>query len=160
MINYSLAYKANPLDEEADKKYYAVAQYAKVMSLEEFSRHISEHGSTYKRADVYAILTLAVDCMHELILEGNKIQLGDLGSFTAKISSKGKLKAADFVAEDHIKKVPVKWTPGKMFKDLKEDANFKQVPSREIQAATLKAINGEKSPAKPKEVTKVSITKE
>ena len=145
MINYSLALRANPLDEEADKKWYASPQYDNVIGLEDFAKHIASHGCVYSRADIAAVLTLAVDCVKELILEGKKVQLGELGSFWVRFKSKGKLNAADFLPEVHIQKVKPSFTPGKLFSTLKEEANFNQVPSRKIQAATLKALNGEKT---------------
>ena len=63
------------------KKAYASAQYAEVMDINRFAEHIASHGCVYKRADIVAILTMAVDCMREQLLAGQKIQLGDLGGF-------------------------------------------------------------------------------
>ena len=145
MINYSLTLRANPLDEEADKKWYASPQYDEVIDLPEFAKHISSHGCVYGRADIQAVLTLAVDCVKELILQGRKVKLGELGSFWVSFKSKGKLNAADFLPDVHIQKVKPTFTPGKLLSTLKDDASFNQVPSRKIQAATIKALNGEKT---------------
>ena len=68
---------------------FAIAQYTDVMNIEKFSRHIATHGSVYSRADIAAILYLAVDCMREQLLEGKKIRLGDLGDFAINLTSKG-----------------------------------------------------------------------
>ncbi|MDO4497732.1 MAG: DNA-binding protein, partial [Bacteroidales bacterium] len=57
---------------------FAIAQYGDVMTIEKFARHISSHGCVYSRADISAILYLAVDCMREMLLEGKKVRLGDL----------------------------------------------------------------------------------
>ena len=65
MVNYSITMRKNPHDPDAPKKAYANAQYSEVMSLEKFAEHISTHGSVYSRADIAAILTMAVDCMRE-----------------------------------------------------------------------------------------------
>ena len=146
MINYSLTLRPNPMDEEADKKWYASPQYEEVIDLPTFAKHIQNHGCVYSRADIQAVLTMAVDCIHELILEGRKVQLGDLGSFWVKFKSKGKLNAADFLPESHIKAVNPRFEAGKLLRNLKEEASFHQVPSRKIQAATIKALNGEKTP--------------
>ena len=40
------------------------------MGIERFARHIADHGTTYSRADIMAILYMAVDCMREQLLEG------------------------------------------------------------------------------------------
>ena len=79
---------------------FAVAQYAEVMTIEKFARHISTHGCVYSRADIAAILYMAVDCMREQLLEGKKIRLGDLGDFSVNLSSKGAESADKFTAQN------------------------------------------------------------
>lgn len=121
------------------QKAYAIAQYTDVMNIEKFARHISSHGSVYSRADISAILYLAVDCMREQLLEGKKIRLGDLGDFSINLSSKGADSADKFSAQN-ITGVNVVWEPGIEFKSLLADAEFNLVASRNAQAALLKAI--------------------
>ena len=124
-------------------KNFAVAQYAEVMTIEEFARHIATHGCVYSRADISAILYLAVDCMREQLLEGRKIRLGDLGDFSVTLSSKGAETTKRF-NEDYITAVNVVWDCGEEFKNLLANAKFNFVPSRAAQAALIKAIkNGE-----------------
>ena len=53
---------------------FAVAQYAEVMTIEKFARHIATHGCVYSRADISAILYLAVDCMREMLLDGQPVE--------------------------------------------------------------------------------------
>ena len=118
---------------------FAIAQYTDVMNIEKFARHIATHGSVYSRADIAAILYLAVDCMREQLLEGKKIHLGDLGDFAINLTSKG-AETADKFSAQNITGVNVVWTPGMEFKDLLADAEFNLVASRNAQAALLKAI--------------------
>ena len=118
---------------------YAIAQYADVMTIEKFARHISTHGCVYSRADISAILYMAVDCMRELLLEGKKIRLGDLGDFSVSLSSKG-AETADKFSAQNITGVNVVWDCGQEFKNLIADAEFNLVASRSAQAAVLKAI--------------------
>ena len=121
------------------QKAYAIAQYSEVMNIEKFARHISTHGCVYSRADISAILYLAVDCMREQLLEGKKIRLGDLGDFSLILTSKGADSADKFSAQN-ITGVNVVWEPGMEFKSLLADAEFNLVASRNAQAALLKAI--------------------
>ena len=118
---------------------FAVAQYADVMTIEKFARHIATHGCVYSRADISAILYMAVDCMREMLLDGRKIRLGDLGDFSVSLSSKGAETAKDFSAQN-ITAVNVVWDCGPEFKNLLADAEFNLVASRSAQAALLKAI--------------------
>ena len=87
---------------------------------------------------------MAVDCMREMLLEGKKIRLGDLGDFSLLLSSKGAETADKFTAQN-ITQVKVQWEPGKEFKNLLDDAEFNLVASRSAQAAVLKAIKEGKS---------------
>ena len=118
---------------------FAISQYTDVMTIEKFAKHITSHGSVYSRADISAILYMAVDCMREMLLEGKKIRLGDLGDFSLLLSSKGAETADKFTAQN-ITNVKVQWEPGQQFKNLLDDAEFNLVASRSAQAAVIKAI--------------------
>ena len=118
---------------------FAVAQYSDVMTIEKFARHIATHGCVYSRADISAILYLAVDCMREMLLDGRKIRLGDLGDFSVSLSSKG-AETADKFSAANITAVNVVWDCGQEFKNLLAEAEFNLVATRAAQAALLKAI--------------------
>ena len=118
---------------------FAISQYTDVMTIEKFAKHITSHGSVYSRADISAILYMAVDCMREMLLEGKKIRLGDLGDFSLLLSSKG-AETADKFTVQNITNVKVQWDPGQQFKNLLDDAEFNLVASRSAQAAVIKAI--------------------
>ena len=118
---------------------FAISQYTDIMTIEKFAKHITSHGSVYSRADISAILYMAVDCMREMLLEGKKIRLGDLGDFSVLLSSKGAEDPDKFTAQN-ITDVKVQWEPGQQFKTLRDEAEFNLVASRSAQAAVLKAI--------------------
>ena len=114
MINYSTCMRGNPTDKDAAKKAYANAQYSQVMTLDKFCYHIASHGCVYSRADIQAILILAVDCLREQLLNGQQIQMGDLGVFSNSIRSLGAPSMAEFTVEN-ITEVNVLWAPGRPF---------------------------------------------
>ena len=105
---------------------FAISQYTDIMTIEKFAKHS-------------AILYMAVDCMREMLLEGKKIRLGDLGDFSVLLSSKGAEDPDKFTAQN-ITDVKVQWEPGQQFKTLRDEAEFNLVASRSAQAAVLKAI--------------------
>lgn len=140
MINYSTIQRANLQKKDAPKQTYAVAQYTEVMDLQKFAKHIASHGSTYSRADIAAVLTLAVDCIREQLLEGKKIKLGDLGDFYVSLNTTGVADAESFNPAVHVKRVNVNWTPGPEFEDLKSEAEFNLVTTRDAAAAVKKAL--------------------
>ena len=123
---------------------FAISQYTDVMTIEKFAKHISSHGCVYGRADISAILYMAVDCMREQLLEGKKIRLGDLGDFAVSLSSKGAADASTFTSQN-ITDVKVVWEPGAQFKNLLADAEFNLVASRAAQAKVLKALKAGES---------------
>ena len=127
------------LVETVVTNYFATAQYTEVMTIEKFARHIADHGTTFSRADIMAILYMAGDCMREQLLEGKKIRLGELGDFSVALSSKGAETAEKFSSQN-IQRVTVCWEPGSEFRNLLADAEFNLVATRSAQAAVLKAI--------------------
>ena len=149
-INQAKQEGKNPDQKDLDlvktekQNAFAISQYTDVMTIEKFAKHITSHGSVYSRADISAILYMAVDCMREMLLEGKKIRLGDLGDFSLLLGSKGAETADKFTAQN-ITQVKVQWEPGKEFKNLLDDAEFNLVASRSAQAAVLKAIKDGKS---------------
>ena len=144
-INQAKQEGKNPEKKDLDlvktekQNAFAISQYTDVMTIEKFAKHITSHGSVYSRADISAILYMAVDCMREMLLEGKKIRLGDLGDFSVLLGSQGAESADKFTAQN-INQVKVQWEPGKEFKNLLDDAEFNLVASRSAQAAVLKAI--------------------
>ena len=133
------AKKDTDLVKTEKQNAFAISQYTDVMTIEKFAKHITSHGSVYSRADISAILYMAVDCMREMLLEGKKIRLGDLGDFSLLLASKGAETADKFTAQN-ITNVKVQWDPGQQFKNLLDDAEFNLVASRSAQAAVIKAI--------------------
>ena len=144
-INQAKQEGKNPEKKDLDlvktekQNAFAISQYTDVMTIEKFAKHITSHGSVYSRADISAILYMAVDCMREMLLEGKKIRLGDLGDFSLLLGSKGAETADKFTAQN-ITNVKVQWEPGQQFKNLLDDAEFNLVASRSAQAAVIKAI--------------------
>lgn len=140
MINYSVRrYEATELGGTESEYYKAVAQYTDTMDLNAFAKHIADHGSVYSRADVAAVITLAVDCLRELVLEGYRVTLGDLGTFFARLSSVNTVTEKSAFTSGDITKCVIAWTRDTNFTNLIEDAEFNQVLSRAEQAAALAA---------------------
>ena len=144
MINLSLAMRPNPRDPEAPKKCYGTAQRTVTVKVEDFAKHIAQHGSVYSRDIIMGVLVKAVDCMRELLLDGKRISLGALGDFYISLRGSGADKKSDYDPNIHIEAVNVNWAPGEDFTDLKKDAVFNIVASRREASLVIKAIkNGE-----------------
>ena len=138
MINYSTVKRKNLLKPEEAAKTYATAQYDRVMELEEFAEHISEHNSKYSEADIMAVIIMMVKCLRECILDGKKVRLGKLGDFWVTLTSNGVEDGKLFTAAN-ITSCNILFTPGKDFVDLLTSAEFRVVATRALQAAAVKA---------------------
>ena len=146
MINYSIAIKSStPGTKKADiteTKAYGMAQVSEVLDINDFAKHIASHGSVYKKGDVIGLLTNAVSCLRELMLEGKRVKLGDLGDFQPQLRTEGARTTEEFTALN-IKEVVVGWTPGKPFENLRSEATFQLVPTRAAQADAIEVIKNE-----------------
>ena len=145
MINYSIVMRGNPAKQEEPKKAYGVAQYAEKITLEDFAEHISDHNSVYDAEDVQAILGKAVKCLREMLLAGKKIELGKLGEFAVSLQGKGTDSAKEYNPDTCVERVNVIWTPGERFEDLKKNAVFNFVASREDQAEAKRKAKAQTS---------------
>ena len=80
-LKYRKVKRIPPLGENAGKeKWYATVVTDRELSFEDFVNHISDHGSPYSRGCINGVLTDALDCLQELILDGKSVRLGDLDS--------------------------------------------------------------------------------
>ena len=148
MINYSICIMGTkPGTKKADiteTKAYGTAQVHEVLDLDAFCKHIADHNSPFSKGTVKGILTDAVACLREQLLAGNKVSLGDLGSFHCELATEGADTTDEFNAQK-IKAVNVCWTPGQEFKNLRDNATFNLVPSRKAQADAIEVIRNEET---------------
>ena len=138
MIDYSVYLMANPMDAEAPEKAYGKAQMKESMTFDKFVKHIADHNGVFARGTVQGVVLDMCECLVEMLLNGNKVQLGALGDFWISLSSKGADSLAEFTTAN-ITGINVIFTPGSDFADLVSRAQFNPVASRVAQAATLKA---------------------
>ena len=129
----------SPLDDKAPEMAYAKNQVTKVMSFDEFVKHISDHNGVFTRGTVKGVVSDTCSCLVEQLLNGYKVQFGELGIFSISISCDPAPSLKEFTA-DNIKVVNLLFTPGADFENLRSKAEFNLVASRAVQAASIKAI--------------------
>lgn len=137
MINYSVFMMPNPMDKDAAPKAYAKAQVSEVLSFRNFTKHIAEHGG-YTRGKVKGVISDMCQCLVEMLLEGKKVQLDELGDFWVSLSCEGAESCESFTS-NAIKGLKIVFTPGVDFENLINKAEFSPVASRAAQSAILKA---------------------
>ena len=143
MINYSIMIMGTkPGTKKADiteTKAYGTAQIHEVLSFDAFCKHVADHNSPFSKGTIKGVLVDAVHCIREQLLAGNKVKLGELGDFHVELACEGAVTTEDFTAAN-IKEVNVRWTPGRDFQDLRDDAEFQLVPSRAAQSDDIKVV--------------------
>ena len=148
MINYSIAIMSTTpgtkKEDITETKAYGIAQMNEKLTLDDFCQHISDHNSPFSKGVIMGIITDAVSCLREQMLAGNRVSLGDLGTFGVELACDGAKKTEDFNAS-YIKAVNVRWAPGDRFKNLRSEATFQLVPTREAQANATKEIKNQET---------------
>lgn len=87
MINYSVFLQGNPLDDSVPAKAYAKPQVSEIMSFAKFVKHIADHNGVFSKGTVKGVISDMCECLVEMLLEGKKVQLGELGNFGISLSS-------------------------------------------------------------------------
>lgn len=112
------------------------------MDINAFATHLVDHGCVYSKGDIVGILTMAITCIKEQLLNGNAVKLGDLGKFYISLISKGAKDFESFNANANIRKVTAKWTPGIDLKNLIQEAEFNRVLTKKDEMEAKKQSYG------------------
>ena len=139
MIDFSVYMMRNPLKPELPEKAYAKNQVSEIWPLEKFAKHIADHNGVFSRGAVKGVLSDTCECLVEQLLNGKKVELGELGTFGISLSSEGAPSVKEFSAKN-IKAVNILFAPGPDFENLINRAEFNLVTSRAVQAAALSAV--------------------
>ena len=111
-------------------KYYGHVVSSKTMTYQELCKHMSEHNSVYGEDVCLGVANKLQNCMLEQLLEGKKVQFGDLGTFYLATKSTGATKEEDFNIGTDIKGLYLRFAPSRMdindlsSKNLKKRATF------------------------------------
>lgn len=138
MIDYAVTLMANPLHEDDPKKAYAFLQSRATLSIDEIADHMVAHGCQYDRGDIIAIIVKLVNCTKELMLDGYRISLGDLGMLYLSCRSRGAVSLEKFTTEN-IREIRANFRASKQFAGLVQSVSLHRVPTRKAVAAALAA---------------------
>jgi len=114
-------------------KWYGRVVTTKTMSYQELCKHMSEHNSVYGEDVCLGVANKLQNCMLEQLLEGKKVQFGELGTFYLSVKSSGAGKEADFNIGSNIQGLYLCFAPSRTdvnnlsSKMLKKKASFMNV---------------------------------
>ncbi len=119
----------NPLSAAYGKHYGRVSSTS-TMTYSELCKHMSEHNSVYGEDVCLGVATTLQKCILEQLMEGKKVQFGELGTFYLSVSSDGTATEEDFNLGQDIKGLFLCFAPSRTdvnnlsSKMLKKKASF------------------------------------
>ena len=114
-------------------KWYGRVVSTKTMSYQELCKHMSEHNSVYGEDVCLGVANKLQNCMLEQLLEGKKVQFGELGTFYLSVKSTGANKEGDYNLGVNIQGLYLCFAPSRTdvnnlsSKMLKKKATFMNV---------------------------------
>ena len=129
--------------------YFGEAEKKEPLNLKGFARHMTEHGKLADYSMVVLVLQQLVDCMTELICQGQPVKLDGLGTFYPTIENKllGSYTVEGYSPQEHIKGVHLRFRPeGSQGEDLtsralKGDCTFE---AYQLVKTLYKTVDGKK----------------
>ena len=92
---------------------YARVVTTNTMSYQELCRHMSEHNSIYGEDVCLGVANKLQSCILEQLLEGKKVQFGELGTFYLAVKSTGANREEDFSVASNIKGLYLRFAPSR-----------------------------------------------
>ena len=111
-------------------KWYGRVVTTKTMSYQELCKHMSEHNTVYGEDVCLGVANKLKSCVLEELLEGKKIQFGELGTFYLSVKSEGASSEEDYNLGSNIKGLYLHFAPSRTdlnnlsSKMLKKKASF------------------------------------
>ena len=97
-INFIKYQYNNSKNQKAYHKWYGRLVTRETLQTNDLCKHIQKHGSIYTADVVKGVVEKFISCFEELLLEGNKVKLGGLGTFYLSASCEGAESESDFTA--------------------------------------------------------------
>lgn len=126
-VFYNKVQRKNPSDPNATAKWYPSLRTAGMLKEKEVARQIADE-TTLNPKEAEMALSQLQKIMLRALSNGESIQLGDWGSFYLTLNAEGTENEADANATK-VKKVNIRFAPGKELKESIAKVEFKQASS-------------------------------
>jgi len=88
MIKF-VKYQNKTKDQKNSGKWYVRAVVEETIDLDALAEHMNNHNTAFSKGTIKGILTDAVECTKELMLDGKAVKYADLAIFKLGLVSKG-----------------------------------------------------------------------
>ena len=109
-------YKIYKNQNSTSKNYgqsYGRVVTTNTMSYGDLCRHMSEHNSVHGKDVCLGVADKLQSCILEQLLEGKKVQFGELGTFYLAVKSTGANSEEDFSVASNIKGLYLRFAPSR-----------------------------------------------
>jgi predicted histone-like DNA-binding protein len=127
---FSVKKRVNPRAPEDPRRYYAFPKTSGSVDLRELAKRISRE-STVSMMDTLAVLEGIFQVIPDYLMEGNIVDLGQLGSLRLSLSSDGAENPDEFNSS-LIKRANILFRPGSEFKDQLKAVKFTRVKDASV----------------------------
>ena len=143
-------------DSKSFGKWYGRVASTKTMTYQELCKHMSEHNSVFGEDVCLGVANKLQNCMLEQLLEGKKVQFGELGVFYLSVKSSGADKEEDYNLGANINGLYLCFAPSrtdvnnlssKMLKKKASFMNVKDLLSAAKSAASSSTPSGGDTPS-------------
>jgi predicted histone-like DNA-binding protein len=130
MIKYNLISRKNPLTKEF--QWHGIAVPVTPVMLDQIAEEISSQ-CTLTAHDIKAVISALEEVTFKHLRNGESVRLGDLGSFHARLASKGAVSEEDFTVEN-FRGIKVRFVPSSK---LRFELSIKNPDVRLVKAQKL-----------------------
>ncbi|WP_298653962.1 HU family DNA-binding protein [uncultured Proteiniphilum sp.] len=124
-MKYKLIQKANPLERETERKWYASPVKAGTINHYQLSKGIAGK-SFLARGAVMNVIENMVDEIPRYLIEGYSVNLNNFGTLRLSLSSEGVKDPEEFTS-DNIRNMKVVFTPSPELKKTLLKIHFEKV---------------------------------
>lgn len=122
MLHYRLIQRSNPRDPALVRKWYAVPSSRGHRSIDDISADITA-ASSLSRGDIRNTICGLADHLPKYLLDGQTVELGELGLLRIGFSSEGVSDIKEFHPSD-IDHLKILFLPGKILKKILGQCTF------------------------------------
>ena len=139
-IDYSFVTRLSSIYSKKKRKaVYAIAQRKATLTTDDIARHISSHNSVFSEGTIVGLLRDAQRCIMEHLLNGDRVDLEELGAFYTTIASRG-AESSEAFDESYIKSINLRWLPSRDMRKRIQEVELRQVPTRREQRKAIRKM--------------------
>lgn len=124
MLKYKIVKKRNALHAQKQEMFYPRLTESRKYNMDQVADLISERCSLTK-ADIFATLVSMEDVIPELLIVGQRVELGRLGAFSLQANAETSTSAAA-VSWRSFKRLFTRFHPGKALSIRLSDVHFRR----------------------------------